>query len=429
MKVWVFTSGEPLQVASGNTRMLRAGNLCRYLLLKGHDVVWWTSSFDHFKKVQLGREDVVCDGICSDLRLTYSPGYHSNIGIARLLDHAILGINFWREAVASRSVPDVIWCSYPPIETAAAAIAIGKKLNVPVILDVRDLWPDAFLDGLPVSWQPLAKLFLYPYFKASAYAFRHCDAIASVTDGYLAWAMDRGGCAKDKTVGVFPMGYPDFEVSVQSVAAAHSFWKVQGVKKEDFNICFFGTLGSQFDIETVIEAAARLAIGHNNIKFILCGDGSSLDCLKVKAEAVPNVVFPGRVDLPQIKALMELSALGLAPYKNTLNFQLNIPNKIFEYAAGSLPILSSIDGEVGKFLKVHDIGYVYQDQSVDSLVDAILAVKDRPQLLAEKGSKARTLFCESYESKIVSQQIAEFMLKVVARKRVACVQEQPVEHG
>lgn len=428
MKVWVFTSGEPLPDMKGKTRMLRAGNLAQFLSTNGHEVTWWTSSFDHFKKVQLIKTELTDTSLYGELQLVYSTGYKSNIGPARLLDHAILGINFWRSALSRGDTPDVIWCSFPPIETAVAATLIGKKLNVPVILDVRDLWPDAFLDGLSIVKRALFKFGLLPYYALSAYAFRMCDAIVGVTPGYVKWALQRSGNQEGRVSAVFPMGYPDFQLLDKDLNAARKFWLEKGVSCSNFNICFFGTLGNQFDIDTVISAATELATRCNQVRFVLCGDGSSLNEWRVKARGLNNLLFPGRVDLPQIKALMELSAVGLAPYRNTLNFQLNIPNKIFEYAAGGLPTLSGVDGEVGNFLRVNDIGYIYKDGSVQSLVDIIESLAGEPLVLAKKGANARKIFCRSYESRIVSQQIVDFIQQVLVR-RIKAFNAHPLENN
>jgi glycosyltransferase involved in cell wall biosynthesis len=420
MKIWVFTSGEPLPDMAGKTRMLRSGNLCRFLSANGHDVVWLTSSFDHFKKVQLPLAELSSNNTYGELHLIYSTGYKSNISLARLLDHAILGINFWRSALGRDEAPDLIWCSYPPIEAAAVATLIGKKLNVPVILDVRDLWPDAFLDRLSGLKRYFLKLGLLPYYELSAYAFRRCDAIVGVTPGYVKWALQRSGKQENQISGVFPMGYPDFELSDNDLDAAHQFWLANSVSRSNFNICFFGTLGSQFDIDTVIAAATELASRCSQVRFILCGDGSSLAEFRRKTKGLSNLLFPGRVNLPQIKALMELSAVGLAPYRNTLNFQLNIPNKIFEYAAGGLPILCGVDGEIGQFLRANDAGFIYKDRSVKSLVDTIESLVKQPLDLAEKGVNARKVFCQYYESDIVSKQMVDFMQQVLVRRSLAC---------
>ena len=51
MKIWILVLGEPLENDPGNPRMHRAGMLARYLVEAGHDVIFWTSNVDHFKKI------------------------------------------------------------------------------------------------------------------------------------------------------------------------------------------------------------------------------------------------------------------------------------------------------------------------------------------------------------------------------------------
>ena len=51
MNVWLITIGEPLPIDSENERLYRAGLIANLLHEKGHPVVWWTSSFNHIKKV------------------------------------------------------------------------------------------------------------------------------------------------------------------------------------------------------------------------------------------------------------------------------------------------------------------------------------------------------------------------------------------
>ena len=46
-------------------------------------------------------------------------------------------------------LPDLILSSIPTSELSLEATKLGKKNNIPVILDIRDLWPDVFLDVLP----------------------------------------------------------------------------------------------------------------------------------------------------------------------------------------------------------------------------------------------------------------------------------------
>jgi len=51
MKIWLVTIGEPLPLGiSKDDRLHRTGQFARYCASKGHEVVWWTSTFDHFRK-------------------------------------------------------------------------------------------------------------------------------------------------------------------------------------------------------------------------------------------------------------------------------------------------------------------------------------------------------------------------------------------
>ena len=50
MKIWILQTGEPLHIDSGKPRPMRAMNLSNKLVEKGHDVVLWSSAFNHQKK-------------------------------------------------------------------------------------------------------------------------------------------------------------------------------------------------------------------------------------------------------------------------------------------------------------------------------------------------------------------------------------------
>ena len=50
MKIWILQTGEPLHIDKSGLRPMRAMNLSNALIEKGHDVVLWSSDFDHFSK-------------------------------------------------------------------------------------------------------------------------------------------------------------------------------------------------------------------------------------------------------------------------------------------------------------------------------------------------------------------------------------------
>ena len=48
--IWIFQTGEPLQIDGADARPMRAINLSNSLINSGHEVVLWSSDFYHQKK-------------------------------------------------------------------------------------------------------------------------------------------------------------------------------------------------------------------------------------------------------------------------------------------------------------------------------------------------------------------------------------------
>ena len=47
----------------------------------------------------------------------------------------------------------------------------------------------------------------------------------------------------------------------------------------------------------------------------------------------------------------------MAPYRNTFDFQMSIPNKIIDSLFFGLPIITSLKGEVENLIKEYNVGY------------------------------------------------------------------------
>ena len=88
MRIWLLTVGEPLPTDGDNERLLRTGMLADYLTSRGHQVVWWTSSFNHSLKQQRVPKDTYLD-LKRGYRLwqLYAPGYPKNISFRRVIHH------------------------------------------------------------------------------------------------------------------------------------------------------------------------------------------------------------------------------------------------------------------------------------------------------------------------------------------------------
>lgn len=419
MNIWLITVGEPLPTDGTNNRLLRTGILANLLVSKGHKVVWWTSTFDHKNKKERFNKDTTVD--INDryrIKLLHSVSYSNNISIRRVINHWWIAQKFNRLA-ESEPKPDIILCSLPTLELSLNAAEYGKKRGVPVVLDVRDLWPDIFLELVPVWGQWFLKLLLFPMFKTVNTACNRATAITGITQTFVDWGVNYANRISSNSDTDFPLGYNSETPSTESITEAERFWAKYGIKKDndEFIACFFGTIGRQFELETVIEAARQIKTVNRSFRFVLCGTGDNFTYYKNLAKDCESIVFPGWVGEAEIWTLMRMSAVGLAPYRNIKNFTMNLPNKPIEYLSAGLPIVSGLSGVLKDLLSTYDCGVTYDSSNVNDLVSVLINLDDHRDRLKVMSKNASTLFKEKYVAENVYKDMINYLESISANNR------------
>lgn len=420
MLVWVVTVGEPLAIDGGKARLFRSGLLARTLVDRGHHVMHWTSTFDHSRKRQRFGSDTVVE-VSEGYRLTllHGAGYRQNVSLRRIVDHQILALKF---AAKSRLQPrpDVVICSLPTLELAAAVVQYARRNRVPSVVDVRDLWPDIFLEIFPGWTRGAARLALEPMFSLARYACSHATAIVAMCPQFVEWGValaDRPRTALDRC---FPLGYSEQRPAAPELREAERFWQERGLKgsQQEFTACFFGSMERQFELETVISAGRRLAQAGRNFRFVLCGTGGAEAHYRKLAEGCDNVMMPGWVGAPEIWTLMRMSSVGLAPYRSSPSFMMSIPNKAIEYLSAGLPVVSSLRGSLEQTIEQESCGITYANGDPDALAGAMMRLQDSPDRMQRLSANAYDLYRKRFVAEKVYGEMAEY-LEQIALKGVA----------
>ena len=400
-------------------RLYRSGILSYLMAEENHQVTWWSSSFDHVAKQHRVREDsdiAVADNL--KLTLLRGPGYCQNISLRRILDHIIVARGF-RKHAREREKPDVILVSYPTIELSWEAVRFGREFNIPVVVDVRDLWPDIFEQAFPGLMKPFVHALLLPLESKARDVFRSATAVTGITDEIMEWGLAKGGRERSATDRSFSFGYDVSGARSADKPAAVEFWRRHGVSPDDWNICFFGTLGRQFDLATVIGAARELMERYPQVRFIICGEGDLKEHYEDMGRDVPTVAFPGWVDRVQIRVLMEMSKIGLAPYQASQDFLMSLPNKPIEYMSAGLPILSTIGGVLGQLISQHEIGVVCEQPDADSLAAQIAGLVEDPERVARMGTASLDVFERRFDANVVYSQFSNFLQEIACSHNLA----------
>lgn len=420
MKAWLITVGEPLPTDNTADRLYRTGLVAEQLVAAGHEVLWWSSTVDHIRKRQRAERTTVA-AVKPGLRLVLLRGmtYRRNVSFARLLNHMQIAREFRRLAPA-QGPPDIILCSLPTLELARAATRYGETRGIPVVLDVRDLWPDIFVDVLPAFGRRWWRALLQPMFRMVQEACASAQAIIGITGGLVDWGLRYAGRAPGKWDRVFPMGYPAEAPSQSLQNVALERWRAVCPDDGHLNICYFGTIGRQFDLDTVIDAARQLESAGCPVRFVLCGDGESRERYQRLARDLRSVVFPGWVQRADIWALLRLCHVGLAPYRDSADFRASLPQKTIEYMSAGLPVISSLSGELEQLLHRHNCGITYRNRRPGTLADAVMRLAGDRQAREVMAKNARELYEREFRAESIYKELVAYLAEVsAARERVA----------
>ena len=346
MKVWLVQRAESTpHDDSGNRRLMRIGILADILRSQGHEVVWWTSAFDHIGKRKRYKKSLRVM-VKKNYYIHYLKcfGYKKNISLSRFIDNSVVTKQFRKELTLDVKKPDIILTSVPSIELSQMAVRYANKNKIPIVLDIRDLYPDVFVELLPKSLRWIINILTMPMRHNLIEICRKATAISGITDDFVNWGIQHSGRERSRKDIYFPMAYIKGETSNKKKAEAYSFWEKLGIKKNDtiLNVLFLGTFTNSFEFEPIFSAAKILQLQDAPVRFVICGTGRKEAEIKKACDDLNNCIFTGWINAAQIKTILELSDVGLAPYIHTKNFTENIPNKPAEYLSEDLLVVTSL---------------------------------------------------------------------------------------
>jgi glycosyltransferase involved in cell wall biosynthesis len=382
MNVWLVTIGEELPTDPG-IRKGRTALMAESLLAAGHRVLWWTSAFDHFRKVWLFPEETeiaLREGYV--IRALKGTGYRKNISPARIIDHRVIARRF-KAAAPGFPQPDVIVAALPSYDLALEAVRYGKARGIPVLVDLRDQWPDIFLDHVPALLKPIARLALATEFSIARRAMAGADGLVAMMPSVLEWGLSYAGRPRGPLDGVFYLGFERPSVQGQSEKIA----SLMAPYRDRFVVTFFGTFGYYHNPEILIRCAELLR--DTDIHFVIAGDGEAMPEIRERAARLANVTLTGWLNQGEITTLLGCSHVGVCPTPRPADF---FPNKAFVYLSAGLPIVSAFRGDLARFIAEHEVGFNYKPGDAASLAERLRNLHDSPDLRKRMSEKALQVY-------------------------------------
>lgn len=379
MHICIFQTGEPLHIDKGDYRPMRCIQLADKLLDNNFKVSIISSSFFHQRKTHRskGFKKITIDEKLS-IYLIPSLGYKKHVGIERLLDHILLAFNLHIFLNNEKSFyPDKIFVGFPPILTSFVIIRWARKNKIPLILDVKDKWPEIFIDAFPLFARSFAKIIFKPYFILTKFIFRKSDKITTISNGFIDWIKNFSSEFESKKYFISPLTRKSINLNDSEILKSIEFWKTHNISiKDDKYFCFVGTYSRSFNFDLILKIAIKLKYKFPKFKLILCGSGDQFESLCIKFRKISNVKLMGEINKKNAKVLISNATATLAPYINNLNFRDHIPNKIIESLENGIPFITSIDGTLREMIETKNNGIYIKDKKEIDMTEIEKLIND-----------------------------------------------------
>lgn len=383
--------GEP-----GNNRFAYLANL---LCNKGFEVEVVSTSFSHKTKKP---KDIIPEAFekCR-YKFTFidEPGYPKNICPERFYSNYKFGKNL-KKYLSTIEKPELVYVAVPSNDAGVVAAEYCKKNNIPMIVDIQDLWPEAFklVFNIPV----LSDMVFAPMAHQANRIYSVADKIVAVSKTYANRGLE--ACKKDKEGAVVFLGteLESFDESAQSVQIEKS--------ADELWITYVGTLGHSYNIEIVIDAI-NLLPDHvaEKVVFKVLGDGPLMQrFIDYSANCKARVDFLGRLEYGEMVAYLKKSDIAVNPISK--GAAQSIINKHGDYAMAGLPVVSTQESpEYRRLIEEYGCGISCSVDSPKDVAEALQLLIEDDERRAEMGKNSRQLGEEKFDRKQSYKRIVELI--------------------
>jgi len=325
-------------------------------------------------------------------RLVRVPGQQGG-GIARILGWLAYSLQAFFLTVSRRRL-DLVYGSSPHLLAPLAGLVAARLRRVPFILEIRDLWPESIVAAGKMRRGSLvfrAMSALEKLLVTSA------DRIVVVTPGWEEHFARLGAPASGLTVITNGTEPGDFVVpqTRDELRLAHGI--------SGFTAVFAGAHGPKDGLELILDAAAALP----EINFILVGAGPTKEQARERArrENLTNVDFREPVAKRDLAGLLGACDVGVHAVSPMAVFDKGMsPNKLFDYMASGLPVVSNAELGLREVIVDGDCGHVGGSDSLEVCLAKVYGAT--PAQRTQWGERGREIVTERFSRHAAALQLA-----------------------
>lgn len=304
----------------------------------------------------------------------------------------------WRAARRAVSIGgDIVFATSTPLTIALPGVYASKRLKIPMVFEVRDLWPE-----LPIAIGAIKNPFIVHFSKRlERFAYRSSKRIVALSPGM-----------KD---GIVSTGYPSERIKVIPNSCDTTLFSVDqnaAVKiRSNFPwlgsnplILYAGTLGAINGVSYLAQLAAETRKINPKIRFLVIGDGKEWGLVESSARELgvlnDNFYLMKSISKQEVPIWFSCATMGTSLFINLKEMWNNSANKFFDTLAAGKPVMINYKGWQNDLLEQSGAGIALDPEDLQKAASRLCQCVLDNEWLQNASQAAKTLAREFDRNKL-----------------------------
>lgn len=335
----------------------------------------------------------------------YPVPYSNHMGFSQRI-RAFFSFAYAARKKAVQLDGDIIFATSTPLTIALPAVPASRKKKIPLVFEVRDLWPE-----MPIAVGALQNpLLRYAARKLEHWAYHNSDAVIALSPGMKEGVVKTGYSAE--CVAVIPNSSDNTEFHYD--ANAEILFRAEREWLGDKPLMVYtGTFGPINGVGYMVLVAQELLALNSDIRILLVGDGAELEKITEQAKVAGvldnNLFIEGKLPKKEMPALLSAADVASALFIDLPEMRPNSANKFFDALASGTPIMLNYGGWMHDLVNAKGCGLALWQLSTAEVAAELEAKMHDKEWLDQAGRSARLLAEEYFDRDALADQLIQVL--------------------
>jgi glycosyltransferase involved in cell wall biosynthesis len=299
---------------------------------------------------------------------------------------------------------DVLIASSGPITVGIPAMIIKWIKRIPLVFEVRDLWPQGAIELQKIKRKWLISL--AKRFERTCY--NHASLVVACSSG-----MEEGikATAPDVSTICIPNA-ADLQLFSQKHGSAEL--DLPEILQNKKLFIYTGSLGLMDDCKQIVSAFSFLREKEDELAVVFIGDGAEKPDLMqmAKNSGFNSYHFTGLLPKHEVALWYSRAYASLITFKDVPVLQTVSPNKLFDSLAAAVPVIQTTQGWIRQTLERNDCGITVSSKNPAAFAQAIKELSDDTVWRNSMANMSRKLAESEFDMDKLSKQYLNRLMEL-----------------